>query len=90
MCADFSTGLNDALKDTANRLQRWSTTLLNYNFRMEFLSSQKLSHADGLSRLIPEKSEPLEDMVIAALRAEIEVKNTERDYKGTPSDSERN
>ena len=61
---------------TANRLQRWGTTLLNYNFRMEFLSSQKLSHADGLSRLIPEKSEPLEDMVIAALRAKAEVKNT--------------
>lgn len=61
---------------TANRLQKWGTTLLNYNFCMEFLSARKLSHADRLSRLIPEMSEPLEDMVIAALRAEVEVKNT--------------
>ena len=56
---------------------------------MEFLSSQKLSHADGLSRLIPEKSEPLEDMVIAALRTEAEVKNTMSETI-RDSDSEQN
>ena len=61
---------------TANRLQRWGTILLNYTFEMEFLPSSKLSHADGLSRLIPKQTEPLEDTVIAALRAETEVKNT--------------
>ena len=58
---------------TANRLQRWGTILLNYNYKMEFLSSKKLSHADGLSRLIPTSSEPLEDTEIASLEAENEL-----------------
>jgi hypothetical protein len=61
---------------TANRLQRWGTILLNYNFQMEYVPSKKLGHADGLSRLIPKQTEPLEDMVIAAIQAEAEVKNT--------------
>ena len=47
--------------------------LLNYNFKMEFQSSKKLGHADGLSRLIPKFSEPLEDTVIAALKDEKEL-----------------
>ena len=55
---------------TANRLQRWGAILLNYDFKMEFLPSQKLGHADGLSRLIPKMREPLEDTVIASLRTE--------------------
>ena len=55
---------------TANRLQRWGTILLNYDFKMEFLPSKKLGHADGLSRLIPKTGEPLEDTVIASLRSE--------------------
>ena len=59
---------------TANRLQRWGTCLLNYNFKMEFLPSKELGHADGLSRLIPPFSEPLEDTVIAALRDEEDLK----------------
>ena len=41
---------------------------------MEFLPSSKLCHADGLYRLIPKNSEPLEDTVIASLQAEIEIK----------------
>ena len=55
---------------TANRLQRWGTILLNYDFDMEFLPSKQLGHADGLSRLIPRNREPLEDTVIASLRLE--------------------
>ena len=55
---------------TANRVQRWGTILLNYNFNMEFLPSKKLCHADGLSRLIPKQRETLEDTVIASLRTE--------------------
>ena len=43
---------------------------------MEFLPSSKISHADGLSRLIPKHTEPLEDMVIASLQTKVEVKNT--------------
>ena len=49
------------LTHTANRLQHWGIILLN--FKMEFLSSKKLGHVVGLSRLIPEFSEPLENTV---------------------------
>ena len=60
---------------TAKRLQGWGTILLNYNYEMEFLSSKKLGHADGLSRLIPKVLVPLDGTVIAALEAEKEVKD---------------
>ena len=40
---------------------------------MEFLSPKKLGHGDGLSRLIPKFSEPLKDIVMAALRDEKEL-----------------
>ena len=46
---------------TAIRLQRRGTILLNHNFKMEYLSSKKFGHADGLLRLIPKYKEPLED-----------------------------
>ena len=45
---------------------------------MEFLPSKKLSHADGLYRLIPKFSEPLEDTMIAAIKAKNETKNVLR------------
>ena len=57
---------------TANRLQRWVTMLLNYSFKMEFLPSKEI--ADGLSRLIPKHREPLEDIIIASLRSEMDIK----------------
>ena len=41
---------------------------------MEFLPSKKLSHADGLSRLIPKHREPPEDTVITSLWTEGEFK----------------
>ena len=44
---------------TANRSQRWGTILLNHDFKMKFLSSSKLCHADRLSRLTPKNSELL-------------------------------
>ena len=34
---------------TANRLLRWQTILLNYNFKIEFLTSKNICHADSLS-----------------------------------------
>lgn len=58
---------------TANRLQRWSIILLNYNFKMQYLPSSKIAHADGLSRLIPKNSELLEERVIAVLKEEKEL-----------------
>ena len=59
----------------ANRLQRWGM-ILNYNFKIEFLLSKKLCHADGLSRLIRKHKEPLEDTAIDSLRTEGEFKTT--------------
>ena len=61
---------------TANRQQRWGTILLNYNFEMVYLPSNKFGHANGLSRLIPNYQEPLEDTVIASLQSEGELKIT--------------
>ena len=37
---------------TANRLLRLGTIPLNYNFKIEFLTSENICHADSLSRLI--------------------------------------
>ena len=48
---------------TVNRLLRWATVLLNYSFKMEFLPSKEIAHADGLSRLIPKNTEPLDENV---------------------------
>ena len=59
---------------TTNRLQRWATMLLNYSFKMEFLQSKQIAHADRLSRLIPKNTEPLEEIVIASLKLEMDVK----------------
>ena len=50
--------------------------LLNYDFQIQYLSTNKIGHADGLSRLIPRTSETFEDTIIAALRSENEVENT--------------
>ena len=36
---------------TANRLLRWGKILLNYNFKIEFLTSKNICHAGSLSRL---------------------------------------
>ena len=52
---------------TANRLLRWGTILLNYNFKIEFLTSKNICHADSLSRLIPKNTEVFEDSIIATL-----------------------
>ena len=60
---------------TANTVHKWGIILWNNDFKMEFLSSNKLGYADGLSRLIPRFCEPLEDTVIAVLRAKIKIKN---------------
>ena len=61
---------------TAYRLLRWWTILLNYDFQIQYLSTKKIGHADGLSRLVPRTSETFEDTVIAAFRSENEVENT--------------
>ena len=60
---------------TVNRQLRWGTILLNYNFKIEYLPSKQISHADGLSKLVLKYSEPFEDTIIAALRTDCEIKN---------------
>ena len=41
---------------------------------MEFLPSKEITRAEGLSRLIPKNTEPLEETVIASLKSEMDVK----------------
>ena len=60
---------------TANRLLRWGKILLNNNFKIEYLPPKQISHADGLSRLVPKYSEPFEDTITAALWTDCEIKN---------------
>lgn len=78
------------LADTANRLLRWGTILLNYNFELNYLPTNKIGHADGLSRLIANQNQPLEDSVTAVLRSDCEIKsiiaNTVRDLPVTLSE----
>ena len=68
----------------ANQLLRWGTILLIYDFKLEFLSSKQIAHADGLLRLILTQKELLEDSVIATLRIDSEIKtminNTSANY----------
>ena len=40
---------------------------------MEYISSKEIGHADGLSRIIPKNTKPLEETVIASLKEEKEL-----------------
>lgn len=60
---------------TANRLLRWGTILLNYDFHIKHLSSKNIIHADTLSRLVPSQEERFEESIIANIRADYEVKS---------------
>ncbi|XP_055605784.1 uncharacterized protein K02A2.6-like [Uranotaenia lowii] len=55
---------------TANRLQRWALTMLLYEFRIEYISTDHFGHADILSRLINSHIKPDEDYVIASIEIE--------------------
>nr|XP_049462478.1 uncharacterized protein K02A2.6-like [Anopheles coluzzii]XP_049462479.1 uncharacterized protein K02A2.6-like [Anopheles coluzzii] len=52
---------------TANKLQRWALTLLLYDFKIEYVPTDKFGNADILSRLIEEHEHPEEDYVIASI-----------------------
>ena len=58
---------------TANRLQRWATMLLNYDFKIKYQSTTTIGQADALSRLIASHTPATEDMVIANVSIEPEV-----------------
>jgi len=57
---------------SANRLQRWSATILGYDFMMEYGKSMDFGQADAPSRLITSNSAPDEE-VVAALQADFDM-----------------
>ena len=58
---------------TNNRLQRWATTLLDYDFLINDLSTNSIGHADALSRLINTHQKQPEDYVVAEISLEPEI-----------------
>ena len=58
---------------SANRLQRWATTLLGYDFIIHYRRTDAFGQADGLSRLISNHRAPDDDVVIAAVGVEEDV-----------------
>lgn len=64
---------------TANRLQRWALTLLTYDFDLKFIGTKEIGHADVLSRLISERPKQNEDLVIAAIKTEDEIRQITSD-----------
>lgn len=59
---------------TANRLTRWATMLLGYDFELLYKPSARMGHADGLSRLIANNRKLEEDCVVASISIEPEIK----------------
>ncbi|CAI2734266.1 unnamed protein product [Schistosoma spindalis] len=58
----------------ANRLTRWATMLLGYDFELLYKPSACMGHADGLSRLIANNRKLEEDSVVASISIEPEIK----------------
>ncbi|CAH8442528.1 unnamed protein product [Schistosoma rodhaini] len=58
---------------TANRLQRWAITLLAYDFRILYKSTEKFGQADVLSRLIANQKQESEDSIIATISLEEDI-----------------
>lgn len=58
---------------TANRLQRFALTLLLYDFKIEYVPTDKFGNADVLSRLMDRHEKPEQDFVIASIELENDV-----------------
>ncbi|PIO73689.1 hypothetical protein TELCIR_04330 [Teladorsagia circumcincta] len=54
-----------------NRLQRWATLFLYYDFNIEYVRTSDFGHAEALSRLRVSHSLEPEDKVIAAIDADV-------------------
>ena len=58
--------------------------------KIEYLPLKQISHANGLSRLVPKYSEPFQDTIIAALQTDCEIeKNDSQHHQRTASDTTR-
>ncbi|XP_055590304.1 uncharacterized protein K02A2.6-like [Uranotaenia lowii] len=58
----------------ANRLQRWAVTLLAYDFEILYVRTTDFGNADLLSRLINRCAKPDDDIVIAAVSVDADLK----------------
>ena len=56
---------------SANRLQRWSLTLLGYDFDIQYRRTTEFGQADALSRLIASHTPQDEDVVIAKVESDV-------------------
>ncbi|KAA3677759.1 uncharacterized protein DEA37_0005046 [Paragonimus westermani] len=61
---------------TVNRLQRWTTLPIGYDFVLKYVQTERFGHADVLSRLNAHKSinHPSEDVVISSVEVDADVK----------------
>ena len=60
---------------SANRLQRWATVLLGYDFKIQYQRTENFGQADALSRLISSHQQPDEETVIAAISVEDDIRH---------------
>lgn len=56
---------------SANRLMRWATILLGYDFDIEYVNTTKFGQADGLLRLMQTHRAADEVVVIAAAEGDV-------------------
>ncbi|KIH65978.1 reverse transcriptase [Ancylostoma duodenale] len=56
---------------SANRLMKWATILLGYDFDIEYVNTTKFGQTDGLSRLMRKHQVENEDIVIAAVENDV-------------------
>ena len=59
---------------SANRLQRWATILLGYDFEIQYRRTEDFGQADALSRLIGGHQQSEEDTVIASISIEDDMR----------------